>query len=171
MLTNTTTIPQQQPSYIDASSSPQLYSSNSSSIIILIVIIASSIIVSAFIYLLRFLSKRLHRSSRHTFSTVADGVNLRRNFSTASYNTNLIDPLPLFTLRSVTENLVGGDRNVCLLKFKLIDRLRLLPLCYHAFHVGCIDTWLVTNQTCPLCRSTVIPSYSNVLDKIHSVKN
>ncbi|KAL2478294.1 E3 ubiquitin-protein ligase [Forsythia ovata] len=179
MPTNIITI--QQPPYIDTSSSSlQSSSSNSSSITIVIVVIASAIIVSAFIYLLmRFLAKRFHRSFRN-FSAV-DDVRLRRNTSSASNNANsneyqvasnnLLDPLPLFTFRSVTGNLAGGDCAVCLSKFEPHDQLRLLPLCCHAFHAGCIDTWLVSNQTCPLCRSTVIPSDSDVLDKIHSVKN
>ncbi|KAL2478048.1 E3 ubiquitin-protein ligase [Forsythia ovata] len=177
MPTNIITI--QQPPYIDTSSSSlQSSSSNSSSITIVIVVIASAIIVSAFIYLLmRFLAKRFHRSFRN-FSAV-DDVRLRRNTSSASNNANsneyqvasnnLLDPLPLFTFRSVTGNLAGGDCAVCLSKFEPHDQLRLLPLCCHAFHAGCIDTWLVSNQTCPLCRSTVIPSDSDVLDKIHSI--
>lgn len=39
-------------------------------------------------------------------------------------------------------------------------------MCCHAFHVACIDTWLISNQTCPLCRSTIYPTESDVLDKI-----
>ncbi|CAI9765121.1 unnamed protein product [Fraxinus pennsylvanica] len=176
MPTDTINIPQQPP-YIDdsSSSSPPSESSNSSSIIIVIVVIASAIIVSSFIYLfIRFLSKRFHH---RTFSD----VHLQRNTSAASNNTNsnqyqvasnnLLDPLPLFDFRSVTGNLAGGDCAVCLSKFEPHDQLRLLPLCCHAFHAVCIDTWLVTNQTCPLCRSTVKPSDSDVLDKIHSVKH
>ncbi|XP_022856274.1 E3 ubiquitin-protein ligase ATL4-like [Olea europaea var. sylvestris] len=176
MPTDTTTMPQQPP-YIDDSSatSPPSESSNFSSITIVIVVIASAIIVSSFIYLfIRFLSKRFHH---HTFSD----VHLQRNTGTASNNANsnqyhaasnnLLDPLPLFDFRSVTGNLTGGDCAVCLSKFEPHDQLRLLPLCCHAFHAVCIDTWLVTNQTCPLCRSTVKPSDSDVLDKIHSIKH
>ncbi|CAI9765834.1 unnamed protein product [Fraxinus pennsylvanica] len=144
--------------------------SSSSSIVIVIIIVASAIIVSAPIYLLlRLISKRFHRSF-HTFAA-ADDVVLRHH-SNPNLNqchvvsSNLLDSLPLFTFGSITGNLTGDDSAVCLSKFEPHDQLRLLPLCCHAFHAGCIDTWLVSNQTCPLCRSSVLPSDSEVLDKI-----
>ncbi|OAY85359.1 RING-H2 finger protein ATL28 [Ananas comosus] len=33
------------------------------------------------------------------------------------------------------------------------DAVRLLTVCCHAFHPACIDLWLETHTTCPLCRS------------------
>lgn len=44
---------------------------------------------------------------------------------------------------------------VCLNEFQHLDMLRLLPKCNHAFHVDCIDVWLLTNSNCPLCRSAI----------------
>lgn len=46
--------------------------------------------------------------------------------------------------------------SVCLGEFENDDKLRLLPKCSHAFHVHCIDTWLHSHATCPLCRCTVV---------------
>ncbi|URE35342.1 hypothetical protein MUK42_36774 [Musa troglodytarum] len=40
------------------------------------------------------------------------------------------------------------------------DRYRLLPACSHAFHVDCIDQWLVRATTCPMCRAEVDPRAS-----------
>lgn len=72
-----------------------------------------------------------------------------------------IDALPVFAYREIV---VGGggdgdkepfDCAVCLCEFDAEDRLRLLPLCGHAFHLNCIDTWLLSNSTCPLCRGVL----------------
>ncbi|KAL5724197.1 RING-type E3 ubiquitin transferase [Ranunculus cassubicifolius] len=70
---------------------------------------------------------------------------------------SLIDSLPLFSFNTISSGLKSSsaDCAVCLSKFETDDQLRLLPLCCHAFHSTCIDTWLGSNHTCPLCRSTV----------------
>ncbi|CAK9181013.1 unnamed protein product [Ilex paraguariensis] len=143
-------------------------SSSSTSIMIVVIVIASAIIVSASIYLLlRFFSRRFHRSFR-TFSTADDVVsNMHHCVNDQHVSSNeLLDALPLFTFGSVTGNLTGVDCAVCLSKFEPQDQLRLLPLCCHAFHAHCIDTWISSNQTCPLCRSTVHPTESDVLNKV-----
>ncbi|CAL9111087.1 unnamed protein product [Musa textilis] len=44
---------------------------------------------------------------------------------------------------------------VCLGEFEDDDALRLLPRCSHAFHPDCIDTWLTSHVTCPVCRSNL----------------
>ncbi|CAJ1854696.1 unnamed protein product [Sphenostylis stenocarpa] len=44
---------------------------------------------------------------------------------------------------------------VCLGEFQQEESLRLLPKCSHAFHVPCIDTWLRSHKTCPLCRASI----------------
>ncbi|TVU28480.1 hypothetical protein EJB05_19998, partial [Eragrostis curvula] len=73
-----------------------------------------------------------------------------------------IDALPVFAYREV----IGGSKEpfdcaVCLCEFDGEDKLRLLPVCGHAFHLQCIDTWLLSNSTCPLCRATLfVPGMS-----------
>ncbi|KAJ7550189.1 hypothetical protein O6H91_07G087500 [Diphasiastrum complanatum] len=45
---------------------------------------------------------------------------------------------------------------VCLNDFVLNEKLRKLPVCGHCFHLDCIDEWIQSNSTCPVCRSTLI---------------
>lgn len=42
---------------------------------------------------------------------------------------------------------------VCLSEFADGEVIRLLPECMHYFHAACIDEWLRTRATCPLCRA------------------
>ncbi|OEL22637.1 hypothetical protein BAE44_0016344 [Dichanthelium oligosanthes] len=46
---------------------------------------------------------------------------------------------------------------VCLEALKGGECARRLPACAHAFHVGCIDMWLDSHATCPVCRCHVVP--------------
>ncbi|GLT95602.1 hypothetical protein SLE2022_132750 [Rubroshorea leprosula] len=57
------------------------------------------------------------------------------------------------------EGLVEGtDCSVCLSEFEEDESLKLLPKCNHAFHVPCIDTWLKSHSSCPLCRANIASS-------------
>uniref|UniRef100_A0A0E0GNE3 RING-type E3 ubiquitin transferase n=1 Tax=Oryza nivara TaxID=4536 RepID=A0A0E0GNE3_ORYNI len=44
---------------------------------------------------------------------------------------------------------------VCLSEFDDDETLRLLPRCSHAFHADCIDAWLASHVTCPVCRANL----------------
>ncbi|XP_031288014.1 RING-H2 finger protein ATL7-like [Pistacia vera] len=48
--------------------------------------------------------------------------------------------------------------SVCLADYQAEDKLQQIPACGHAFHMDCIDHWLATHTTCPLCRLSLIPS-------------
>jgi E3 ubiquitin-protein ligase ATL4 len=69
----------------------------------------------------------------------------------------LIASLPLFTMASALAALPKSspDCAVCLSPFSPDAELRLLPACRHAFHAACVDAWLRTTPSCPLCRATV----------------
>ncbi|MQL91624.1 hypothetical protein Taro_024246 [Colocasia esculenta] len=41
---------------------------------------------------------------------------------------------------------------VCISEFDDDDPVRLLTACRHTFHQGCIDQWLASHPTCPVCR-------------------
>ncbi|KAL6634139.1 hypothetical protein ACP70R_026810 [Stipagrostis hirtigluma subsp. patula] len=44
---------------------------------------------------------------------------------------------------------------VCLAELEDGEEARFLPRCGHGFHAGCVDLWLASHSTCPLCRLTV----------------
>ncbi|KAI4385036.1 hypothetical protein MLD38_003107 [Melastoma candidum] len=72
-----------------------------------------------------------------------------------------VDPssIPLFVYRAM-----GSDKDelalecpVCLSLFEDGDAARVLPNCKHSFHAECIDKWLGSNATCPVCRAGATP--------------
>ncbi|KAG0599031.1 hypothetical protein M758_12G121800 [Ceratodon purpureus] len=74
-----------------------------------------------------------------------------------------IDTLPVFLYGSIRGLKDSADCAVCLTEFQNEDKLRLLPKCKHAFHMECIDKWLLTNSTCPLCRRSLLPDAEPVV--------
>jgi hypothetical protein len=45
---------------------------------------------------------------------------------------------------------------ICLGEFEDGEKVRVLPRCAHGFHVRCVDTWLMSHDSCPTCRGTVL---------------
>ncbi|KAK8945281.1 RING-H2 finger protein ATL67 [Platanthera guangdongensis] len=41
---------------------------------------------------------------------------------------------------------------VCLGAYGAAEMVKLIPVCRHKFHPGCIDTWLLSRGSCPVCR-------------------
>ncbi|KAL6614556.1 hypothetical protein ACP70R_036826 [Stipagrostis hirtigluma subsp. patula] len=54
----------------------------------------------------------------------------------------------------------GGDAmcSICLSEYRDGEMLRVMPECRHAFHVACLDAWLRRSASCPVCRSSPIPT-------------
>ncbi|KAE8768656.1 putative RING-H2 finger protein ATL2C [Hordeum vulgare] len=119
---------------------------------------------------------RLRRARRHRLRVAAGDVDgssptalqgqLQQLFHLhdAGVDQAFIDALPVFVYRAILgagagHRKGGGDPfdcAVCLCEFAMDDALRLLPTCGHAFHVPCIDAWLLSHSTCPLCRGSVL---------------
>lgn len=55
------------------------------------------------------------------------------------------------------------DCSVCLSEFQDGESVRLLPMCNHVFHLPCIDTWLKSNSSCPLCRANIFTLNASTL--------
>ncbi|XP_010487818.1 PREDICTED: RING-H2 finger protein ATL65-like [Camelina sativa] len=90
------------------------------------------------------------------------------SYSPYGLDDSVIKTLPLFlySAASCTGKTTLGktsaadcrDCAVCLLEFEDGDYVRTLPLCFHAFHLECIDEWLRSHPNCPLCRTAILGS-------------
>ncbi|XP_072953555.1 RING-H2 finger protein ATL46-like [Typha angustifolia] len=138
----------------------------SPAVLFIIVILAVIFFISGLLHLLvRFLVKKQAPSSsnysRNQATEISSTEALQRQLQQlfhlhdSGLDQAVIDALPVFLYRELLGPKDPFDCAVCLCEFAQEDKLRLLPVCGHAFHINCIDTWLLSNSTCPLCRGVL----------------
>ncbi|KAL5973850.1 hypothetical protein ACLOJK_030508 [Asimina triloba] len=74
----------------------------------------------------------------------------------------IISSFPILTyswVKGLQEGKYGQECAICLGDFADNDVLRLLTPCSHVFHIGCIDLWLKSHTTCPVCRRELNPDH------------
>lgn len=64
-------------------------------------------------------------------------------------------PIPVVKFKS-RDFKDGVECVVCLSELAEGDKARVLPTCNHCFHAYCIDTWLQSHSSCPVCRINVV---------------
>ncbi|XVE92472.1 hypothetical protein REPUB_Repub01dG0100100 [Reevesia pubescens] len=166
---------QKQPNPPSSSSSA---SKISPAVLFIIVILAVIFFISGLLHLfVRFLMKNRSPSSvseSNGYPEMSGSDAFQRQLQQLFHLHDLgldqafIDALPVFLYEEIMGLKEPFDCAVCLCKFLEQDKLRLLPMCSHAFHIDCIDTWLMSNSTCPLCRGTLftpgLPIENQVFD-------
>ncbi|WOK94366.1 RING-H2 finger protein ATL13 [Canna indica] len=133
------------------------------SILLIIVILAIIFFISGILHLLvRYLIRPSNREPDAMANATAFQGELQQLFHLhdAGVDQSFIDTLPVFQYKSIKGLNDPFDCAVCLCEFEADDKLRLLPKCSHAFHLQCIDTWLLSHSTCPLCRGSLFPDLS-----------
>ncbi|KAI3450644.1 hypothetical protein Pfo_007309 [Paulownia fortunei] len=68
-------------------------------------------------------------------------------------DTSAVNSLPLLAYGKAAKHTMIDDCPICLSEFHERETVKLIPYCSHVFHPSCIDTWLASHVTCPLCRS------------------
>ncbi|CAN1228621.1 Putative RING-H2 finger protein ATL49 [Linum grandiflorum] len=147
-----------------------LESKVSPSILLIIIILAIIFFISGLLHLLirslvRPPAGRDPDGSEESATALQGQLQQLFHLHDAGVDQSFIDEtLPVFLYKDVVgpaaKTTSPFDCAVCLCEFEQEDKLRLLPKCSHAFHVECIDTWLLSHSTCPLCRSS-LPDNNN----------
>ncbi|KAJ0968170.1 hypothetical protein J5N97_025087 [Dioscorea zingiberensis] len=66
-----------------------------------------------------------------------------------------IAKLPMFGYKRRHDENASMECSVCLSVLEDEEVVRMLPGCRHVFHVDCVDMWLHSHSTCPVCRADV----------------
>ncbi|KAJ4813944.1 hypothetical protein LUZ62_026510 [Rhynchospora pubera] len=134
----------------------------SPAVLFIIVILAIIFFISGLLHLLvRLLIKKQPGSNQNQAGEATGPETIQRQLQQlfhlhdSGLDQTIIDSLPVFLYEEILGPKEPFDCAVCLCEFLKEDRLRLLPGCGHAFHLDCIDTWLLSNSTCPLCRGSL----------------
>lgn len=96
----------------------------------------------------------------HFDLAIAVGGSNRRSRMARGLNADTIGTFPTFVYSTVKGLKIGNgslECAVCLNEFEDDETLRLLPKCSHVFHTDCIDAWLASHTTCPVCRTNLVP--------------
>ncbi|KAL7124736.1 hypothetical protein ABFS83_14G069100 [Erythranthe nasuta] len=101
-------------------------------------------------------------------SRISTNNNLYVRYRRSPLNTNkgldssAISSIPQFVFKSEEHSQSNNNGNngllllecvICLSLFEDGDKCRKLGLCEHAFHLECVDMWLRSHKTCPVCRA------------------
>ncbi|KAF2307172.1 hypothetical protein P3X46_035159 [Hevea brasiliensis] len=125
--------------------------------IIIVVLIAALFLMGFFSIYIRHCSGN---SSGGSVRALANGGRSRRAAASRGLDPAVIQTFPTLVYSEVKGLKIGKaalECAVCLCEFEDDETLRLIPKCDHVFHPDCIDVWLASHTTCPVCRSNLTP--------------
>ncbi|KAI9098965.1 hypothetical protein K1719_024732 [Acacia pycnantha] len=136
------------------------YSSYSPTLAIIIVILVVALFLAGVfsIYI-----RQCGRSS----STSVPNLTARSRRQPRGLDAAVINSFPALDYSAVKIHKIGKgalECAVCLNEFDDSETLRLIPKCDHVFHSDCIDEWLASHTTCPVCRADLTPQPA---DSVH----
>ncbi|KAH0843446.1 hypothetical protein BRARA_B03540 [Brassica rapa] len=120
------------------------------------------VVVIALLFFMGFFTIYLrHCTSASDGGSVNPRVGARRviNATVArGLDAEMLETFPTFVYSEVKTQKIGKgalECAICLNEFEDDETLRLLPKCDHVFHPHCIDAWLKSHVTCPVCRTNL----------------
>ncbi|XP_061352408.1 RING-H2 finger protein ATL51-like [Gastrolobium bilobum] len=113
-------------------------------------IICSTLAIAAYHFILLRYFLRPHRVQRRN--------NRNRIKKSGGVQEEILNKIPILSYSTLKNEVFPLDHNecsICLGELEDGELVRLLPACYHAFHIPCIDAWFKDHANCPVCRSPI----------------
>ncbi|KAL8136387.1 hypothetical protein V2J09_002388 [Rumex salicifolius] len=90
-----------------------------------------------------------------------DEENLNNNSGVVGLHQSAINSYPKYSFSKSgagKDDLNSAICSICLSDYTDGEMLRMMPDCKHFFHLLCLDAWLRLNGSCPVCRSSPLPT-------------
>ncbi|KAL0731640.1 hypothetical protein Bca4012_027734 [Brassica carinata] len=128
--------------------------------ILLIILVSVFFILGFFsIYIRRWLERVIGLNNAPSVDVDGNRLPLSRPRA-RGIDASVIETFPTFRYSTVKMLKISKEAlecSICLNEFEDAETLRLVPKCCHVFHPDCIDAWLQSHATCPLCRANLVP--------------
>ncbi|KAE8691277.1 DNA excision repair protein ERCC-1-like [Hibiscus syriacus] len=137
--------------------------------IIIVVLIAALFFLGFFSIYIRNCS-----DANASFVRPVNGGTGRSRRGTRGLEASVIETFPTMVYSEVKVHKIDKgalECAVCLNEFEDDETLRLIPICDHVFHPECIDAWLTSNTTCPVCRANLAPEPDNSASQLTEADN
>lgn len=149
---------------------PRGNSTDVNSRILLIAIISLSVVVVVVTMLHVYARYILRRQARHRAAFRGLGIVARIHSDEPpkrGLEPTVIASLPILMYKDIDQKPdqsgLSAECAVCLSTFEGGQMIRVLPNCKHHFHADCIDKWLGSQSSCPICRHEVEPGGGSIL--------
>ena len=144
---------------------PYQYAKFSPSMAIIVVVLIAALFFMGFfsIYI-----RHCSQTSSNSSSVRTRGLS-RRAAAARGLDATVIETFPTLVYSAVKGLKIGKgalECAVCLNEFEDDERLRLIPKCDHVFHPECIDAWLASHTTCPVCRANLVPEPGETVSRL-----
>ncbi|XVE62967.1 hypothetical protein DITRI_Ditri06bG0161900 [Diplodiscus trichospermus] len=146
------------------------YGRFSPSMAIIIVVLVTALF---FVGLFSIYIRNCTNANGSSVRVVTGGVGRSRR-GARGLEASVIETFPTMIYSEVKVHKIGKgvlECAVCLNEFEDDETLRLIPKCDHVFHPECIDAWLVSHSTCPVCRADLTPQPRDPVSQLTALNN
>ncbi|XP_016439876.1 RING-H2 finger protein ATL29-like [Nicotiana tabacum] len=146
------------PSSVENSSSLTTYASPPITIIFTIILLGIFFVGFFSIFFCRCFMQNLLYTWHLRHSPTGTPIDPRISANIQGLDPLIIKSYPTFTYSSVKDyrrETYGLECAICLVEFDDNSLLRLVTSCNHVYHQDCIDLWLESHKTCPVCRASL----------------
>ncbi|XP_072164555.1 uncharacterized protein [Diadema setosum] len=112
-----------------------------------------SIICLLLVLKLRWRQKRKQTSQARQALNALSKMEVRKYCRSERHSQKILSDERWATTLSIASD--GTICAICLEEFREGEELRIVP-CAHEFHKHCVDPWLLSNRTCPLCMFNIL---------------